>query len=75
MFWKRLLDRTALGTPGAAARHAHSQWLTEAFASDRDYPRIPVRRVADGGFSALMSRENGPAHAERWWSLALERMD
>lgn len=56
-------------------RNAHSAWLTEAVASNRPYPRIPIRRVDDGGFSRLMARANGEEVAARWWEVALERVD
>jgi hypothetical protein len=60
---------------GDKARLVHSQWLTEALASGKPYPRIPVRPVITGGFSRLMSSRHGPNLAERWWELALERVD
>lgn len=28
-----------------------------------------------GGFDAMMARESGRRRAERWWSLALDRVD
>jgi hypothetical protein len=73
MFWNRLYAR--LMTPGQVARHAHSAWLTRALASGRAYPRIPLKRVADGGFERVMRQPSGPAQAERWWRIALERVD
>ena len=30
----------------------HARWLTRAIRSGREYPRIPCRRVADGGFES-----------------------
>ncbi|MCA9288612.1 MAG: hypothetical protein KDA05_08505 [Phycisphaerales bacterium] len=51
----------------------HSLWLTEAMARPYDVPRIPTRRVSEGGFGSMASRPGGLARAERWWSLALDR--
>jgi hypothetical protein len=56
-------------------RRQHSLWLTRALLSGREYPRIPVRAVARGGWSRLMARPGGPALAERWWAGALARVD
>lgn len=53
----------------------HSRWLTRAVASPRPQPRIPTRRVADGGFDRMMRLEHGPARASKWWSLASARAD
>lgn len=35
-------------------------------------PRIPVRRVDEGGFEELMRRPGGRGLAEAWWDEALE---
>lgn len=56
-------------------RLVHERWLTRAVRSPGRYPRIPTRRVDTGGFSALLSRPGGGELAERWWELALERVD
>lgn len=71
-FWKRddFLDR------GEVARRIHSRWLTRALAGEQGrLPRIPVRRVSEGGFDAMMARTRGRAAAERWWLIALNRVD
>ncbi len=60
---------------GAVARALHSRWLTRAIESKKPYPRIPVRRVDTGGFDRMMASEGGRARAERWWDLALGRVD
>jgi hypothetical protein len=60
---------------GEKARLVHSQWLTEALASGKPYPRIPVRPVVTGGFSRLMSRARGTELAQRWWEIALTRVE
>ncbi len=59
---------------GELARRQHSQWLTRVLASAQPVPRIPVRRVDEGGFTPQMQRKHGPGHAETWWALALERV-
>lgn len=53
----------------------HSRWLTHAMLSGNQYPRIPTRLVARGGFDTMMTRPRGPARAEQWWDGALERVD
>lgn len=73
MLWTRATKR--LHATGEAMRRAHSRWLTRAFASGHEYPRIPLRAVASGGWMKLMARPGGPALAERWWSRALDRVD
>jgi hypothetical protein len=60
---------------GERARRIHSQWLTNALELEKPYPRIPRRRVDEGGFSRLLSRANARQLIERWWSLALRRVD
>lgn len=77
-FWKRLLERTGLAeTPGEVVRRQHSVFLTNAILSGKQYPRIPTRVVSEckDGFNTLMSRKHGPEHAEKWWNLALERVE
>lgn len=56
-------------------RLVHERWLNRAVKSPGRYPRIPTRRVDSGGFSGLLSRPNGEVLAERWWDLALQRVD
>jgi hypothetical protein len=74
MVWG-LFTRGRACSTGEAMRRLHSRWLTRAFSSGREYPRIPIRTVAAGGFTRLMGRPGGPALAERWWSRALDRVD
>jgi len=38
-------------------------------------PRIPVKKVSEGGFAGLMSTPAGRYRAERWWERALEQVD
>jgi hypothetical protein len=61
--------------PGEKARREHSAWLTKALAGTRRYPEIPVRPVPEGGFDELRHRPNGMKLAERWWRMALRRVD
>ena len=49
-------DGDKLLDAGVIACAEHSQWLTEALASGREYPRIPLRLVAWGGFSSWLRR-------------------
>jgi hypothetical protein len=60
---------------GAIARALHSRWLTRAVEGRREYPRIPLRRADQGGFDRMMSTPEGRERAERWWNIALERVD
>jgi hypothetical protein len=57
----------------------HSQWLSRMLRlgkgrAARQPPRIPVRRVSEGGYSKLMSTPSGRHRAERWWLRTLEQM-
>jgi len=53
----------------------HSLWLTDMERSGREVPRIPTRRVTDGGFATLMATEEGRLYASSWWSRALHEID
>ena len=53
----------------------HARWLTWAMRHEPSLPRIPVRKVSEGGFARLMSTPAGRYTAERWWDRALERME
>lgn len=56
-------------------RRYHEAWLNWALTQDRDLPRIPRRRVSEGGFSHLMSCEEGRRLALGWWEWAFDRVD
>lgn len=73
MSWRDLLSD--VGIQGAWARFVHSRWLTRALATGREYPRIPVRLVSEGGWSDLARTPEGRAFAEHWWADALARVD
>ncbi|MCG3124768.1 MAG: hypothetical protein GIKADHBN_03253 [Phycisphaerales bacterium] len=74
MFW-RLWRRSQILERGEAARRLHSAWLTRALDSQRPYPRIPVRRVDEGGFTVLRNTAYRPKVSEAWWPMALDRVD
>ncbi len=61
--------------PAEVARQLHSRWLSRALASKKVYPRIPVRPVAEGGFSGLTQTEEGRAAIDAWWQATLEMVD
>lgn len=61
---------------GERARLLHERWLNWAVSRPTSsLPKIPVRAVREGGFSALMRTEEGRAWASQWWENALARMD
>lgn len=61
--------------PGLRMIREHAAWLSRVLSSRRPQPRIPVRRVADGGFARLTSTPAGRYRAERWWDALLERLE
>lgn len=61
---------------GARARLLHGSWLSQAMSGHlAGIPRIPVKRVSEGGFSGLMRTIEGRAWAERWWDSAWAYFD
>ena len=74
MFWGlwtyRRLQKTA-----ARMRAEHERFLSAALAPHRRYPRIPTKRVDQGGFDRLMSRQSGRKLADRWWETAFDRIE
>jgi len=57
-------------------RREHSLWLSRAMARpDSATPRIPTRRVSEGGFSLLLSSPGGRERAEQWWMDAFYELD
>jgi hypothetical protein len=71
MFFRRVDDGWDALTAGERARLLHSRWLTDAMRSGRPMPRIPLRRVEEGGWEELLARPKGRDVAERWWRRAL----
>jgi hypothetical protein len=53
--------------------HEHSAFLTWALRQQRT-PRIPRRRVADGGFDRHMRRPEARAAVRHWWQWVLRRL-
>lgn len=72
MFWRFFNDDESRG---ALFRRMHERWLTRALKSPSKYPRIPIRRVDEGGFDHVRSQPQARARADQWWGLALERVD
>lgn len=60
-------------SPGRRMVLEHARWLSWALRRPRQLPRIPVRKVADGGFARLMATRRGRAYAADWWEDALDR--
>jgi hypothetical protein len=48
-----------------------SAFLTWALQHGQDLPRIPRRRVDEGGFSLLMQQPGARAAVARWWQRVL----
>lgn len=57
------------------ARRAHSRWLTRAMQAGVKVPRIPTRRVEEGGFDPVMATTEGREWAAAWWRDALQSPD
>lgn len=69
-------DRFRTETAGERARRIHQTWLTMALrGSIGPMPRIPIRRVSDGGWDALLRTPAGRRWANRWWQRAFRQMD
>lgn len=56
---------------GARMCRAHSEWLTAALRRGCKPPRIPVRRVSEGGWGEMMATEEGRAWAAEFWQGAI----
>ena len=52
----------------------HSAFLSWALAEERNLPRIPRRRVDEGGFTRLLERPIAKTIVSHWWGLALEKL-
>ena len=50
-------------------------FLTWALAKDRGLPRIPRRKIDEGGFATFLKLPVARAMIRHWWGRALERMD
>ncbi len=68
--------RQRILTASERAKRLHSAWLTRALAGDLpESPRIPARRVEQGGFGALLRTGYGRRWATDWWRRVLDRLD
>lgn len=71
--WSRIRDVEDIA---ARWRAEHSAWLTAALEREKRekyaWPRIPLRRVDEGGFSGLTATPRGRVVCERWWRRALK---
>ncbi len=74
---RKILGRreARLLSAGEKARRLHSAWLTRALVDPGRFPRIPARKVSEGGFSMLMKSQRGRAWAEGWWGDTLDGME
>ncbi len=55
--------------------HETSVFLTWALSSGVDLPRIPVRRVDEGGFDRLLRLPGARRALGRWWMRTLDVVD
>jgi capsid protein len=61
---------------GERARRLHAQWLTRAtMTGGVRAPRIPVRKVSEGGYEFVRKSPDGRAWADSWWSNAFRSTD
>lgn len=75
MFWKRLLARQPK-MYASLCRRTHELWLERVLTGRHpEPPRIPVRKVSEGGFSRMLERPGGRERADRWWASALDRVE
>lgn len=68
--WRK---RRSMLSTGQRMAMEHSAWLTRVLGSRHQPPRIPVRKVSEGGFAAMMATPSGRFRAERWWERTLAR--
>lgn len=67
----RLVSRLDLIARGEAMRALHSLWLTKALKAGSRPPRIPTRKVDQGGWATMMETPEGRAWAEEFWEQTL----
>ncbi|MBX3385344.1 MAG: hypothetical protein KF768_02100 [Phycisphaeraceae bacterium] len=68
---ERLFGSDDLSVRAEFMRRLHSRWLTRAMRVGFVAPRIPTRRVDEGGFDPVMRTAEGRAWAAEWWDRAL----
>ena len=49
-------------------------WLNWAIKQRSGVPRIPTRRVSEGGYGELVRRPLGRLMATHWWARAIEKI-
>ena len=74
MIWSGKLSQKELDA-GARFRAVHSGFLTRALKFKIRYPRIPAKRVDQGGYSGLLKLPEHEKRSALWWGIAMERMD
>ncbi len=67
-----LEDDTNLSTQRERWIHQHSAFLNAALSGKITPPRIPRRRVDDGGFTDYIRRPGVRALMNNWWTRILE---
>ena len=61
---------------GERARREHAQWLTRAtMGGGVRAPRIPVRKVSEGGYEFVRNSPDGREWADAWWKGAFRSTD
>ena len=51
-----------------------SAFLSWALRNHRRLPRIPRRRVSEGGFKMLLRQPGAKAAIGRWWDAVLDKV-
>lgn len=74
MIWNGKLSKKELDA-GARFRAVHSSFLTRALRLGFRTPRIPAKRVDEGGYSGLLKIPEHEKRSIAWWSAAMSRMD
>ncbi len=77
MIWTGKLSKKELDA-GARFRAMHSSFLTRALKLGwfgGKCPRIPAKRVDEGGYSGLLKMSEREKRATLWWAAAMSKMD
>jgi len=74
MIWSGKLSKKELDA-GARFRAVHSSFLTRALKFGLRTPRIPAKRVDEGGYSGLLKMNEAEKRSTLWWAAAMSRMD
>lgn len=75
MVWQRFNGRDGRFSESERQRMIaeHSAFLSWAMRHRGRLPAIPRRRLAHGGFGALLKRPGARAAVEHWWRRVLEQ--